>query len=56
MPNPTSGFALFFHENEVSDSGMTVEDAIRFVVSGGMVVHQAFLREKEKVDPIPKTL
>ena len=39
MPNPTSGFALFFHENEVSDSGMTVEDAIRFVVSGGMVVH-----------------
>ena len=35
MPNPTSGFALFFHENEVIDSGMTMEDAIRFVVSGG---------------------
>jgi len=38
MPNPTSGFALFFHENEVMESGMTVEEAVKFVVSGGMVV------------------
>lgn len=38
MPNPTSGFALFFHEDEVLESGMTVEDAVKFVVSGGVVV------------------
>lgn len=38
MPNPTSGFALFFHEDEVQDSGMTVEEAVKFVVSGGVVV------------------
>jgi uncharacterized membrane protein len=38
MPNPTSGFALFFHEEEVLESGMSVEDAVKFVVSGGMVV------------------
>jgi uncharacterized membrane protein len=38
MPNPTSGFALFFHDNEVMESGMTVEEAVKFVVSGGMVV------------------
>jgi uncharacterized membrane protein len=38
MPNPTSGFALFFRENEVFDSGMTVEEAVKFVVSGGAVV------------------
>ena len=38
MPNPTSGFALFFHEDEVFDSGMSVEDAVKFVVSGGAVV------------------
>jgi uncharacterized membrane protein len=38
MPNPTSGFALFFREEEVLDSGMTVEEAVKFVVSGGMVV------------------
>jgi uncharacterized membrane protein len=39
MPNPTSGFALFFRESEVHDSGMTVEEAVKFVVSGGVVVH-----------------
>jgi uncharacterized membrane protein len=39
MPNPTSGFALFFRESEVHDSGMTVEEAVKFVVSGGAVVH-----------------
>jgi len=39
MPNPTSGFALFFRECEVYDSGMTVEEAVKFVVSGGAVVH-----------------
>ena len=38
MPNPTSGFALFFREEDVVDSGMTVEEAIKFVVSGGAVV------------------
>jgi uncharacterized membrane protein len=38
MPNPTSGFALFFYEDEVTDCGMTVEEAVKFVVSGGMVV------------------
>jgi uncharacterized membrane protein len=38
MPNPTSGFALFFREDEVFESGMTVEEAVKFVVSGGAVV------------------
>ncbi|HEY6008404.1 MAG TPA: DUF502 domain-containing protein [Geobacteraceae bacterium] len=38
MPNPTSGFALFFRESEVTDCGMTVEEAVKFVVSGGVVV------------------
>jgi uncharacterized membrane protein len=37
MPNPTSGFALFFREEEVLESGMTVEEAVKFVVSGGVV-------------------
>jgi uncharacterized membrane protein len=38
MPNPTSGFALYFRSEEVQDSGMSVEDAVKFVVSGGVVV------------------
>ena len=39
MPNPTSGFALYFRPEEVYDCGMSVEDAVKFVVSGGVVVH-----------------
>jgi uncharacterized membrane protein len=39
MPNPTSGFALFFKADEVLESGMTVEEAVKFVVSGGVVVN-----------------
>ena len=38
MPNPTSGFALWFRATDVFESGMTVEDAIKFVVSGGVVL------------------
>jgi uncharacterized membrane protein len=38
MPNPTSGFALWFRESDVYESGMTVEDAVKFVVSGGVVL------------------
>ena len=39
MPNPTSGFALFFRESDVHECGLTVEEAVKFVVSGGAVVH-----------------
>ncbi|MDD2897698.1 MAG: DUF502 domain-containing protein [Desulfuromonadaceae bacterium] len=41
MPNPTSGFALWFNESDVYESGMTVEDAVKFVVSGGVVIPAA---------------
>lgn len=34
MSNPTSGFALFFREEEVMESGMTVEEAVKFVDGG----------------------
>lgn len=38
MPNPMAGFALWFLESEVYESGMTVEEAVKYVVSGGMVI------------------
>ena len=37
-PNPTSGFLLFFPENDLIYLEMSVEDALKLVVSGGMVV------------------
>jgi len=36
-PNPTSGFLLFVPRQEVVSLPLTVEDGIKFVVSGGLV-------------------
>ena len=45
MPNkrkeaiePTSGFLLFFPEKDLIYLKMSVEDALKLVVSGGMVI------------------
>jgi len=37
-PNPTSGFLLFFRKDDIIELDMSVEDAIKLVVSAGMVV------------------
>jgi len=37
-PNPTSGFLLFFPKEDVLTLDMSVEDALKLVVSAGMVV------------------
>ena len=37
-PNPTSGFLLFFPEKDLIFLKMSVEDALKLVVSGGMVI------------------
>jgi len=37
-PNPTSGFLLMFSEDNIRILDMTVEDAFKFIVSGGVVV------------------
>ena len=36
-PNPTSGFLLLFPESKMSYLDMTVEEAFKFIVSGGVV-------------------
>ena len=36
-PNPTSGFLLFFPEEDVTELDMTVEDAAKLVISAGLV-------------------
>jgi uncharacterized membrane protein len=35
--NPTSGFVVFVPETEIVDAGLTVEEGIKLVVSGGVV-------------------
>jgi len=36
-PNPTSGFMLFVKEKDVKPSGMTVEEGLKTLISGGMI-------------------
>lgn len=36
-PNPTSGFLLFIPRDEVVPLDMSVEEAIKMVISGGIV-------------------
>ncbi|MFW8593043.1 DUF502 domain-containing protein [Cribrihabitans neustonicus] len=40
-PNPTSGFLLFFPEEDVVELDMTVEDAAKLVISAGLVYPNA---------------
>jgi len=37
MPNPTSGFLVFVPPEEVTEVDMSIEDGIKYVVSGGIV-------------------
>ena len=36
-PNPTSGFLIFVPKEDTINIDMTVEDGIKFVISGGLV-------------------
>ncbi len=37
-PNPTSGFLLFVPKNEIIELDLTIEEALKLVISGGAVV------------------
>ena len=37
MPNPTSGFLVFAPPEELTEIDMSIEDGIKYVVSGGIV-------------------
>ena len=37
MPNPTSGFVIFIDPIEVIELDMTIEEGIKYVISGGIV-------------------
>jgi uncharacterized membrane protein len=40
-PNPTSGFLLFFPEEDVVELEMSIEDAAKLVISAGLVYPNA---------------
>ena len=40
MPNPTSGFLIFAPSDELTEVSMSIEEGIKYVVSGGIVTPQ----------------
>lgn len=46
-PNPTSGFLLFFPEEDIIELDMSVEDAAKLVISAGLV----YPNEKDPTEP-----
>lgn len=37
-PNPTTGFLIYLPKEEIMDTNMTVEDAIKLIISGGILM------------------
>jgi len=37
-PNPTSGFLLFVQKTEVIELDLTIEEALKLVISGGAII------------------
>lgn len=42
-PNPTNGFLAFFPKEEVSDINMSVEEGMKMIVSGGIIMSDKFV-------------
>lgn len=51
-PNPTSGFLLFVPRKDIAPLSMTVEEAIKMVISGGIVTPPDRRSESEKETPV----
>ncbi|HUO85748.1 MAG TPA: DUF502 domain-containing protein [Thermoanaerobaculia bacterium] len=52
-PNPTSGFLLMVPRREAIDVPITVEEGIRMVISGGLLMPQP--RVPDVIPPVPPT-
>ena len=50
-PNPTSGMFEIVRENEVTETGLTVEEGIKMVISGGLITPSNFSLPLEKAKP-----
>ena len=47
-PNPTSGFYIMVPEDDVINMDMTVEEAFKLIISGGIVAPQEHLKSDQK--------
>ncbi|MDA3808253.1 MAG: DUF502 domain-containing protein [Thiomicrorhabdus sp.] len=50
-PNPTSGFFIMASKNEVIELEMSVDDALKMVISGGVIVPDANANAYKSMEP-----
>jgi len=55
MPNPTSGFLIFAPPEELTEVNMSIEDGIKYVVSGGIVTAEGLKLKDAKDTKIAPT-
>ncbi len=48
VPNPLSGFVMMFPREKVTDLSLTIEEAVKIIVSGGVVDPHAVVIHEEK--------
>ena len=46
-PNPTSGYLEFVPQEQVHDTDLTIEEGIKMVISGGLIVPEGFSPRKK---------
>ena len=54
MPNPTSGFLVFAPPEELTEIDMSIEDGVKYVVSGGIVTTEGLKISETKDIKIDK--
>ena len=54
-PTPVTGYVITVNKNEVIDIPISIEEALRFTISGGVIVpdHQALAGQQVQLSPGP---
>ncbi|MFQ5822692.1 MAG: DUF502 domain-containing protein [bacterium] len=48
-PNPTSGFLLFVPKNDIIELELSIEEALKLIISGGAIVPKISKKEKNSI-------
>jgi len=48
-PNPTSGFLIYLPEGDITETNMTIEEGMKLIVSGGILVPEDVIFSRGKI-------
>lgn len=52
-PNPTSGYLLFVPKDDVISLNISIEEALKLIISGGSIVPTERIQKDESIDNVP---